>query len=250
MVWNDMRAPMVPLRGLIFLCLLHLCVQGIQGVNTAVLVKMIQYFHDNVQPKTQSQTDAQYALAIRVPLDQCTKEESDIQTVFSRYDAQKVKDKLDKGEKCLLNEGEECTPSKNVIATRPDLKTKEHAEHILLYPLCKSPMDELLKKDKIVKDNCVVFFSYYSPCVKTCIQGQNNISKGLSNWINKRKEGMNAFVFQEIWQKDKKKDLQEEFPKINAVVPLYRCKRTSNVMACRKCVENNIVDGFCLPEKQ
>ncbi|KAK9961820.1 hypothetical protein ABG768_007220 [Culter alburnus] len=243
-------APMVPMRGLIFLCLLHLCVQGIQGVNTAVLAKMIQYFYDNVQPQTQkTQTDAQYALAIRVPLDQCKKEESDIQTVFSKDDAQKVKDKLGKGEKCLLNEGEQCTSSSNVIATRPDLKTKEHSEHILLYPLSNSPMGRLLAKAD--KDSCVVFYSYNSPCVQTCIQSDDNILAGLSNWINIRKEGMNAFVFQEIWQKDsKKKDLQEEFLKINAVVPLYRCKKSSNAMACRKCVENNIMDPFCLPEKK
>ncbi|KAK9961821.1 hypothetical protein ABG768_007221 [Culter alburnus] len=210
------------MRGLIFLCLLHLCVQGIQGVNTAVLAKMIQYFYDNVQPKTQSQTDAQYAIAIGVPPEQCTKEGSDIQTVFPQQDAKLVKDKLKNGEKCFL-----CTSS-NVIATRPDLITKEHSEHIL----------------------CVVFYSYNSPCVKTCIKSEDNILAGLSNWINIRKEGMNAFVFQEIWQKDKKKDLQEEFLKINAVVLLYHCKKTSNVMACRKCVENNIMDPFCLPEKK
>ncbi|XP_067221095.1 uncharacterized protein [Chanodichthys erythropterus] len=203
---------------------------------------MIHYFYDNVQPKTQSQTDAQYAIAIGVPPDQCTKEGSDIQTVFPQKDAKLVKEKLSKGEKCFL-----CTSS-NVIATRPDPKTKEHSEHILLYPPLKSPMDELLKKTD--KDSCVVFSSYNSPCVKTCIQSDDNILAGLSNWINQRKEEINAFVFQEIWQKDKKKDLQEEFLKINAVVPLYRCKKTSNGMACRKCVENTIMDPFCLPEKK
>lgn len=196
----------------------------------------------SVQPKTQSQTDAQYAIAIGVPPDQCTKEGSDIQTVFPQQDAKLVKDKLKNGEKCFL-----CTSS-NVIATRPDLKTKEHSEHILLYPPLKSPMDKLLAKAD--KDSCVVFYSYNSPCVKTCIKSEDNILAGISNWINIRKEGMNAFVFQEIWQQDKKKDLQEEFLKINAVVPLYRCKKTSNAMACQKCVENNIMDPFCLPEKK
>ncbi|CAM4550288.1 unnamed protein product [Leuciscus chuanchicus] len=145
---GGMMAPMVPLRGLIFLCLLHLCVQGVQGdVNTAVLEKMTQYFYDNVQPKNEQQTDAQYAIAISVPQDQYRKETFNIEDVFSKQDAVNVKDKLNKGEKCLLNEGDGCT-SGNVIATRPDMnkKPEEHAEHILLYPLGNSPMDKLLEK--------------------------------------------------------------------------------------------------------
>ncbi|KAG1948265.1 hypothetical protein F2P79_012078 [Pimephales promelas] len=90
---TDNMAPVVPLRGLIFLGLLHLCVQGIQGdVNTAVLAKMTQYFYDNVQPKTKMGIDAQYAIAISVSKDQCTDEEQfDIQTVFSKQDAKHVK---------------------------------------------------------------------------------------------------------------------------------------------------------------
>ncbi|KAK7171474.1 hypothetical protein R3I93_003926 [Phoxinus phoxinus] len=248
-------APMVRLRGLIFLCLLHLCVQGIQGdVNTAVLAKITQYFYDNVQPKTKREpiTDAQYAIAIRVPLGQCTPKSFDIQTVFSKSDAANVQDKLNKAEKCLLNEGDECTSLGNVIATRPDMKTKEHSEHILLYPPTgetESPMDRLLAKAG--QDTCVVFYSYNSPCVKTCIKGENNILEGLSNWINKNKFGDNAFVFQEIWPKENRKILKEEFPKINEKVPLYRCKRTNNVMECQKCVDNNNnVDDFCLPAKK
>ncbi|XDV32772.1 hypothetical protein PO909_003495, partial [Leuciscus waleckii] len=58
------------LKCVVVLCLLHLCVQSIQGdVNPAVLAKMIQYFDDNVQPKTKP--DVQYAIAIFVPQSQC-----------------------------------------------------------------------------------------------------------------------------------------------------------------------------------
>lgn len=187
------------------------------------------------------QTNAQYAIVISVPLDQCINEQSDIQTVFSIEDAELVKEKLNKGEKCFI------FTSSNVIATRPDLKTKKHSENILLYPLGNSPMDKLLAKAD--QNTCVIFYSYYSPCVKTCIEGKDNILDGLSNWINKRKEGMNIFVFEKIWQKDSNKNLKEQFLKINKIVDLYRCKTIGDVMKCVKCVENGIVDRFCLSDK-
>ncbi len=84
--------------------------------------------------------------------------------------------------------------------------------------------------------------------MKTCLQSADNIMEGLRNWINKRKDKMNAFVFQEIWQKDKDKDLQTEFQNIDKIVPLYRCMRISNAMECQKCVKNNVVDPFCSPK--
>uniref|UniRef100_A0A671RQV0 Uncharacterized protein n=1 Tax=Sinocyclocheilus anshuiensis TaxID=1608454 RepID=A0A671RQV0_9TELE len=39
---------------------------------------------------------------------------------------------------------------------------------------------------------------------------------------------------------------KEHSEHINAVVPLYRCKRTSDGMECWKCVENNNVDTFLI----
>lgn len=236
----------VPLRGIIiFLCLLHLCVQGVQDVNTVCLAQMTQYFYDNVQPKTGQGTDAQYALSIFVPPAHCVDKRAKIKNVFDNDDAAKVKKLLNRGDKCEL-----CTELKNVIASRPDIKTSEHAERVLLYPVGNSLMDKLLAKAR--QQSCVVFYSYNSPCVKTCLKSADNILEGLRNWINKRKiEGqMNAFVFQEIWQKDKDKDLQTEFKKIDEIVPLYRCMRISNVMECKKCVNNNGVDPFCLPKKK
>ncbi len=202
---------------------------------------MRKCYVSRVQPKTKNQREAQYAIAISFPRDQCTDEHADIQKVFSNNDARHVKDELSEGQKCLL-----CTDSHNVIAARPNLTTKEHSEHVLLYPLGGSPMDTLLEQAD--QNSCVAFYSYNSPCVKTCIRGEDNILNGLSNWINTRKEGMNALVFEEIWQEDRKKDLRAEFLKIDEVVPLYRCKRTRDGMECRKCVENNNMDTFCLPE--
>ncbi|XP_059367814.1 uncharacterized protein LOC132106169 [Carassius carassius] len=240
-------ASVVLLRHLvIFFCLLHLHFQSIQGVpNTLCLDKMTQYFYDHVQPK-QGKQNFQYALAIAVQEDQCTNEQSDIQTEFSLTDAANVRNLLNGKMKCEL-----CTSSKNVIASRPvpiSKKKDEHSEHVLLYPVGNSLMDKLLTEKS--KSDCVVFFSYNSPCVKTCLQSNDNIKEGLSNWINKRKDTTNAFVFQDVWQNDKRSVLEEEFKNINAIVPLYRCAITANVMKCQKCVDNNnVVDSFCLPNE-
>uniref|UniRef100_A0A8C1XIS3 Uncharacterized protein n=1 Tax=Cyprinus carpio TaxID=7962 RepID=A0A8C1XIS3_CYPCA len=236
----------IPLRGLvIFLCLLHLCVQGIQEMNTVCLAQMTQYFYDNVQPKTKQGADAQYALSIYVPPAHCTDKHAKIENVFDKDDAAQVKTLLNKGVTCKL-----CTKPKNVIASRTvkiDERTIEHSEHVLLYPVDNSLMDKLLEKAR--DQSCVVFYSYNSPCVETCLQSADNITEGLRNWINKRgKKGqINAFVFQEIWHRDNDRDLKKGFHNIDKIVPLYRCRRNRNAMGCRKCVNNNVVDPFCLP---
>ncbi|RXN13210.1 hypothetical protein ROHU_009833 [Labeo rohita] len=81
-------ASVVPLRGLvIFLCLLHLCVQGIQDVNTVCLAKMTQYFYDKVQPKTKEGADAQYALSIYLPPAYCVDSKTEIKNKFDNDDA-------------------------------------------------------------------------------------------------------------------------------------------------------------------
>lgn len=195
----------------------------------------------SVQPQTQKQTNAQYAIAIRVPLELCINGQFDIETVLSRAEAKWIKDMLNNGKKCL-----NCTSS-NAIATRPDLKTKKHAENVLLYPPGNSPMDKLLEKAD--ENSCIVFYSYNSPCMKTCMNSmsEDNILEGLSNWINKSKAGMNVFVFEKTWQKDSKKDVKEIIKKINDKVVVYRCKTINNVLKCEKCVVNGNVQDFCVP---
>lgn len=153
---------------------------------------------------------------------------------------------LNSGEKCVL-----CTPSKNVIAARPTQKPREHAEHFLLYPIGNSPMDKLLALAD--QNSCIVFYSYNSPCVTRCIQRDDNILNGLENWKNIRKEAMNVFVFEKIWQKDEwRKDMEKDLLKIHEQVPLYRCDIKNNVMECQDCVEKNTgkVIPFCLPKKK
>uniref|UniRef100_A0A8C2EGW5 Transmembrane protein n=1 Tax=Cyprinus carpio TaxID=7962 RepID=A0A8C2EGW5_CYPCA len=231
---------MASLQCLIVLCMLHLCVQNIQGqVIPAALANMIQYFDNNVQPKTKIGTNAQYAIAISVPQDLCTNQQSHIENVFSREEAQYVKDFITEGQTCVR-----CSASQNVIATRPNVVTDEHSEHVLLFPPGNSPLDTLLKNTD--QNNCVVFYSYNSPCVKKCIKSADNIFPGLENWNKVREGGMNVFVFGNLW-KDAKKEIGNDFLMISKLVPLYRCKST-NVMECQNCVNGNTPNDFCLPD--
>lgn len=173
--------------------------------------------------------DPQYAMAINVPKEQCTDETSNIETVFSSAEADTVKSIIINKTLCEL-----CTNSQNVIATRP-LSRQIHAEHILLYPTNNSPMDKLLRNANA--NSCVVFYTSYSPCVNRCINGENNILEGLSNWKNKH-GGINVIVFTNIWTKGKgQKNLAVEFQKIDEIVPLYRCYGDGH--NCTKCGDNN-----------
>lgn len=203
------------------------------------LANITQYFYDKVQPKTQKGAVVQYALSIYVTPAQCTDTHANnTENEFDKYDAVQVKNLLNNGDRCEFS-----TESQNVIASRPE-KINETTKRDLLNQI-KNAIE--IKK---INQNCVVFYSYNSTYLKTCLQIANNTLEGIENCINKRKGQLNAFVFQEIWDKDKALDLKSEFKKIDAIVPLYRCISENNVMICNKCVENNDVVDFCLHLKQ
>nr|XP_055053427.1 uncharacterized protein LOC129438633 [Misgurnus anguillicaudatus] len=181
-----------------------------------VLAKLIQYFDENVQPKTK--LDVQYSIAILLSKEQCTDENFSIETVLSRANAEKVKK--------TITDGQIFTELPNVIAARPDPQnSKNHSEYRLLYnnnnSFPDSPMDKLLKNAK--ENSCVIFYTYNSPCVKKCINGKKNILEGLSNWKNKHECGINVFVYRKVWHKDINKNFSKEFKKIDEKVPLYFC---------------------------
>ncbi len=52
-----------------------------------------------------------------------------------------------------------------------------------------------------------------------------------------------------IWKNDLKKDLQTQFKKIVANVPLYRCVSETQCYAC-KGEGNTPIDARCLPPKK
>uniref|UniRef100_A0A673KRU3 Uncharacterized protein n=1 Tax=Sinocyclocheilus rhinocerous TaxID=307959 RepID=A0A673KRU3_9TELE len=121
-----------------------------------------------------------------------------------------------------------------------------HAERILLTStenLPIPPMRNLLNKGK---DSCTIFYTYKSPCVKSCLNESSpyNILSGLENW--RQHSSVKAFVFKDIFWADKtKENLQENFKKIVAHVPLYRCVSANKCYACEG-EGNSPIDGHCL----
>ncbi|XP_058600548.1 uncharacterized protein LOC131520374 [Onychostoma macrolepis] len=230
----------VALRLFIF-CLFHPCIQGPQvPVNTEVLAQMIQYFDEKLQPGGNNQ----YSVLIRVPYQHCTDRFSldsvfntnEIKTAFNYF-------KTNRGRRLY----EVTKDSVSLTATKPSLdptsssEEDDHAEYILIYSRddanTPSPLQKIL--DMINDDQCVVLYTYNSPCITKCINDEDDsILHGLSNWKNTQTTGIKAFVFQKIWPKDSTglaEDQKEQFTKINDLVPLYRCVKNNNQMQCYKC---------------
>lgn len=186
--------------------------------------------------------DSQYAVLIRVPYQQCT-DQSSLDSVFN---TNKVKNAFNDF-KTSSNQRfyEVIINSVSFTAAKPmyestNSKENDHAEYILIYATGtrnKSPLQTIL--DMVNDDQCVVLYTYYSPCITKCINDPNyNILDGLSNWKNEQTTGIKAFVFQEIWHKDSTgvpQDQEEQFTKINNRVPLYRCAKYNHQMQCFKC---------------
>ncbi|XP_039541451.1 uncharacterized protein LOC120488928 [Pimephales promelas] len=226
----------VSLRMFVFF-LLHLCIQcnNVQ-VKTDVLAKMIQYFDDKLQP-TNHGIPNQYSVIIRVPYQQCT-EQFSLDSVFNTDEIKNAfNDFKTNGQRRLCEVTQE---EVRLAAAKPSwiqmIRETLHSEYVLIYPkdaTNTSPMDKILKM--VNDDQCVVLYTYNSPCIEKCIDDVNGtILYGLSNWLNTQTTGIKAFVFQEIWHKDWTLD-RDHFKKINDRVPLYRCVKEKSQMKCYKC---------------
>ncbi|XDV32773.1 hypothetical protein PO909_003496 [Leuciscus waleckii] len=221
-------------------CLLHLCIQCDQEqVNTNVLVKMIQYFDDKLQPSNHDRP-YQYSVVIRVPYQQCT-EQFSLDSVFNMNEMENAfNDFKTNGQRRLCEVTQDLF---SLAAAKPSWiqmasssgKTL-HSEYILIYPIDAtntSPLDKILRMPN--DDQCVVLYTYYSPCIEKCINDKaDTILYDFSNWLNTQRTGIKALVFQEIWRKDWT-GVRDQFAKINYLVPLYRCVKENSQMKCYKC---------------
>uniref|UniRef100_A0A671PEL5 Uncharacterized protein n=1 Tax=Sinocyclocheilus anshuiensis TaxID=1608454 RepID=A0A671PEL5_9TELE len=228
---------------LFIFCLFHLCIQGDQvPVNTEVLAKMIRYFDDKLQP-TLHDIPNQYSVVIRVPYQQCTDKFS-LDSVFSTNEVKNAFNDFKTNKQRRIYEVTK--DSVSLTATKPSRmqisysKETLHSEYILIYPkdaANTSPLDKIL--NMINDDQCVVLYTYNSPCITKCINDKDDsITYGLSNWLNTQTTGIKAFIFQEIWHGDStasSENLEKQFAKINNLVPLYRCVENNNQMQCYKC---------------
>lgn len=213
--------------------LLSLLSSGIWASNVENLSKIIKYVNDNYR------TGGQYAVAINVSPEQCTSNFSPDSTNFLQEDPPTtVRNGINTENKIYI--GNQLIAAKPRISQRYNI----HSEYTLLNPPnpLESPMKNLLKKNQ---NGCVVFFTYNSPCVRTCLNpnGQYNILKALD--MIKNHNGPKAFVFNKVWHHDEnKQNLASHLREIDNRVPLYRCDNT-----CVSCRSNgNNIDKKCLSE--
>ncbi|KAF4104413.1 hypothetical protein G5714_015400 [Onychostoma macrolepis] len=204
------------LSGLLLLFLLPDWTEAIEGdtVDINTLARIIDFFEQNYKRVDKDGHPRQYATAINVPKHQC-QQNFDQNNFLTQENAVNVKNAIT-DETNALYQGAEL-----IAAGTKKEGFNIHSESLLLNPADNSPMTKLLNKRK---DGCSVFYTFESPCVDSCLNEtrDHNILKALKNW--KEHSGIKAFVFKNIWKHDDGKDLQPEFKKIVAHVPLYRCK--------------------------
>ncbi|XP_072546591.1 uncharacterized protein [Salminus brasiliensis] len=232
------------LGAFVLLCLLAIGCRSSKAdsVDIQTLARIIQFF-DNNYKKVENNAVRQYAVAINVPIKQCQKNFAPDQSNFLTNEvATNVKNKI-YDEKVALYEGQELIAAGTLNRGK---KYKRHSESILMNapppppPNMPSPMENLLNKQK---DECVVFYTYNSPCVNTCIdvKGEYSILKMLDSWS--KRGGLKAFVFRDIWKFDTEKDLKEKFKAITQYVPLYRCV---SPQTCYECLQGDNINQNCV----
>ncbi|KAL6478026.1 hypothetical protein MHYP_G00138610 [Metynnis hypsauchen] len=224
------------------LCLLAFGHRSVEGnkVDVNTLAHIIQFFNNNYQKVEESGAVRQFAAAINVPKEQCQKDFVPDQNNFLKNEAaaDNVKNRI-YDENVALYQGSELIAAG--ILNRG--KYNRHSESILMNPPETSPMANLLNKKK---DGCVVFYTYNSPCVDTCLnetKSNVNILNMLEIW--KKHKGLKAFAYKDIWKFDKEKNLKEQFKVITRNVPLYRCVSTET---CYDCVQGDTIAENCVKD--
>ncbi|XP_036412394.1 uncharacterized protein LOC118797221 [Colossoma macropomum] len=199
----------------VLLCLLSLCLRGTEAdVDQNALARIISKLQKEYSPK---QGD-QFAVAINVPARYCTAGSNLDDGSFLKNDKPDAA-KRDMNGVNKLYQGKELI---GALRKSSNNKGFYHSEYLLLREPDPehSPMKNLLNKNK---DGCVIFYTYNSPCIGTCLHedGDRNILDAL--YIFTGHQGPTAFVYNRIFNYDKRNfDLEEYLKKINEV-PLYRC---------------------------
>ncbi|KTF80413.1 hypothetical protein cypCar_00045328 [Cyprinus carpio] len=226
----------VSLRALLLLVLLTQSAEQ-QTVDIQTLGRIISFFDQNYQTFSVENHPKQYAVAINVDETQCKGNFKPSQNNFLNKESPDVKTSRP------LYTGQEL-----IVAGVKNMQGFSiHAERLLLTStenLQTTPMQDLLNKRK--EQSCTIFYSYKSPCVKSCLNESSdyNILAGLENWS--KHSSMKAFVFKDIfWNEKNSEVLQMNFKKIVAHVPLYRCVTENECYAC-KGEGNTAIDQQCL----
>uniref|UniRef100_A0A4W4DSD3 Uncharacterized protein n=1 Tax=Electrophorus electricus TaxID=8005 RepID=A0A4W4DSD3_ELEEL len=186
----------------------------------------------------------QFAVAINVKAEQCSTNDLD-QNFLDQYPSDVVKNNLAGVNKVFIGD--------RLIAARPKpipgSNNNYHSEYLLLINSTLPnqevpPIWHLLNTDN---NGCVVFYTYNSPCVKTCSTPNNCYSIIPALDMIKVHSGPKAFVFWQVWQHDNNSiKWKENIKSINDKVPLYHCDATQ----CTLCVnKNNRIEKKCVAQK-
>ncbi|KAL6471945.1 hypothetical protein MHYP_G00205950 [Metynnis hypsauchen] len=243
----------------VLLCLLSLCLRGTEAqlVNQNNLAEIIKYI------QTQYNPGGQYAVAINVPAKHCTEKFNleDFKKVLEKDKPDNVKNVM-KGDKKVYNGerliGATLLPdSKGPINPDTQKPYNFHSEYLLLIkstPLAKdpNPNDPLMKK-LLNRDGCVIFYTYNSPCTRTCLN-EGNKERNILNALNglRNHKGPKAFVYNQIFNKDKNNTVLESyFKKIegnnNIGKFLHRCY-TDKKYKCQLCFNGGEAAKECLDQ--
>ncbi|XP_030633632.1 uncharacterized protein LOC115814814 [Chanos chanos] len=219
------------------------CVES-QTVDSGTLARIIQFIETHYKRVGPDGHDLQYAVAINVPKETCKPGFTPTNKNFLQQDeANNVKNAIN-DEANALYQGRELVAAglKKVVINRKKTYNK-HSESLLFNPSGNSPVTRLLGKRK---DGCVIFYTFNSPCVDTCIDenGQHSILKGLDEL--RSHSGPKAFVFKHIWKFDGGKPLSEKFKSVANRVPLYRCVSGNTCYPCEG-HGNTAIASQCLP---
>ncbi|KAI4873784.1 hypothetical protein NFI96_002219, partial [Prochilodus magdalenae] len=190
--------------------------------------------------------DVQYAMAIRIKQNQCL-QGSDPQGLES----------LKNDVNAFPLDGQNIYEGQTMVAARPE--DRKHSEYRLLLEDGGRIIKKLLEnKAGRNADDCVIFYTYNSPCLDTCLNEEKEKGKRKMDekLINKGKaptgvyrciypaldlfntvSGPKAFVFTQLYRKDmNKQELSECLGKITEKIPLYHCDNNNR---CRRCEQGN-----------
>ncbi|KAJ8403789.1 hypothetical protein AAFF_G00346570 [Aldrovandia affinis] len=216
------------------------------GIAPDTLARIIQYIEDNYKRVDTDGHELQYAVAINVPSEQCESSFAHNTKNFLRSDDPKnVKNAYGTTESLYQKVGTELIAAGTKLIQQKKIKYNKHSESILLNPPENSPTTHLLNK---YKPGCVVFYTFNSPCVDSCINENQpqSILRGLE--ILGAHSGPKAFVFKHFWKFDTEKDLKSKFKLLANRLPLYRCVSGTKCVPCGGDGTSEVAAG-CLPEK-
>nr|XP_029511226.1 uncharacterized protein LOC115125805 [Oncorhynchus nerka] len=203
------------MRGIVLLFLLSLWPGGkMDAIDQQILANVVQ------EMRSFGLENRQYAMAVLLTQQQCTQNGAEFEVGVQ---PPVVKQRLQQYSVYIGD---------RLIAAIPDTY---HAEYILLEhdETNTSKMQTLLTAAK--PNDCIVFFSNYSPCLERCnvLNGATSILPFMTVF-NDMADIRKAFVFSSVWDpsrhhpevtKPTKQQVFESFQRIESSLPLYRCVR-------------------------